>query len=195
MSRAGIHWIVMFCALLAPGAIALAQPKPVPLPGDQTFVHQPSGFEFPVTVAQFKRDTAVQFDEAGKDFSVCYRNGDPGATADVYVYPRGGRELKEEFAEVRDTLRRIPQYSNVKVVNESTYTLKQGDRSFAGMRGTFEYTITDGDERREVRSTAYVFVLGDNFVKFRITYLKEAAEAVEKLIEPFIVAMKFPNAK
>src|SRR5262249_7882159 len=78
------------CLLLVAGC----QPSAVPSGGQvsqptltEAYIHPPSRFSFPPTVAGFARETVKQYDPEGLDISVGYNQGQSIAMT-VYVYPK-----------------------------------------------------------------------------------------------------------
>jgi hypothetical protein len=169
-------------------------PQRFELPKDKPYVHKPSGFEFPVQVKSFTRRNGTQYDQNGNDISVDYIDRATRAWADVYVYPHHELSLEQEFRNVKDGINKAPIYRDVRVIEEGPYKLEQGKRVFLGMHGAFSYAIERNGNRDEMRSQAYVFVVGSNFIKFRVTYPAAQAEAAEKAIDAFVHELKLPES-
>jgi hypothetical protein len=165
------------------------------LPKDKPYVHQPSGFEFPVRMKSFQRGVGQRYDEAGLDVSINYNDTTSRAWADVYVYPnQKDASPQQELKNVEAGLGKVPNYSNVRILEDGPYKLEQGNRVFLGMHGTFSYTIEKDGNKEAMRSQAFVFVIGGNFIQFRITYPQAQAEAAEKALDAFVHELKLPEA-
>jgi hypothetical protein len=99
----GVRCLVAFGVLLGLGSCLPARGDgPQEIVAKGTYVHAPSGAEFPEVVAEFQREKVLQYDAAGRDISVGYNVERPDRTiaATVFVYPLSGT-FEDEVAQVR----------------------------------------------------------------------------------------------
>ena len=81
-------------------------PKAVPIPADSEYVHEPSGYAFPIIVANFQRVALVRYDTSGLDVSAGYNSGIPGCLIRLTIYVSPAPKMSfmgADPAVVRDT--------------------------------------------------------------------------------------------
>jgi hypothetical protein len=184
--------------------------KPKEVEADGPLVHEGSGMVFPESIGPFRRVQIVQYDADGVDMSFRYDMAGPGPLAPaimttVYVYPRpvgvpvagspdwaGWREavLQSHFEEVKDQIRAYRR--GAVLLSEGETSVVLGGEERTGLHATFRCPQVYPDVTMIVFSEAYLFVHGDWFLKYRISYLEEYRERFEPHVERLLRMLKWP---
>jgi hypothetical protein len=199
-------YVAVIAALLACGVRTRAQ-EPIPLEADQPFVHEASGMTFPAHLGTFTRSSADRFDDNGRNISVGYVDRGQKILISVYVYPHGGKTLKEHFEKVkRDVAQVQPQ---ARLASEGEWKLTQGQRDeeddeqeaardlvreFTGRKATYHFTMRGrGGEDEALVSEAYLLRHGGFFLKFRVTCPADNHPAAAERVERFLKRLTLPE--
>jgi hypothetical protein len=170
-------------------------PVPTTLPTEarKPYLHEPTGFTFPADVGAFQRVGVYQFDERGRNVSAGYGDRALRIVMTLYIYPRQGQAAAGHFERVKaDVLKVAPE---AKWVEGGAWTLRQGDREYAGFRGTYRMTRRFNGADQEVLSEAYLLAHGEQFVKYRITYPSADAGAARLRVDAFLERFALPELK
>lgn len=165
------------------------------------FTHEYSGMMFPERVGGFQRGKIVQHDVAGYDVSTGYdlRVNGSRAVATVYVYPipptaeRGIVLLRDELERVKAE---IVQFSpTARLLSERLTQLEQGGRTFSGILAIFGIDPPNRFGGDRFQSHAYVFVHGNWFIKYRVTYPDADQGRVGAKVEEFLRSLRWPSGE
>jgi hypothetical protein len=170
-----------------------AESGKIELPEGEAWVHEPTGFKFPADVGTFTRLGATRYDDEGRNVSVAYGDRALRVLVSAFVYPNTpGITLAQHFEQVKREVRKVNPKANV--LADGQWTLEQGGRKFTGRRATFAFTVTmRGGERQEVVSEVYLLLLGDQFVKFRVTCPQDKFEPAAERIGKFLKSLTIPD--
>ncbi len=153
----------------APPAVSAAdivQPRT-----DQVYVHTPSQFVFPPTVAGFARVNVRQYDRVGNDISVGYNFASQGFVMTVYVYPMPQRPpnntLDGHFGACKAEV--CSQHEGTYLVSEDACQISCGGQSHDGKHATFLYTDDFAGQRQALGSQLFLFTHGRWFVMYRVS--------------------------
>jgi len=164
----------------------------IELPEGEPWVHEPTGFKFPPDVGTFSRLGATRYDKSGENVSVAYGDRALKVLVTAFVYPNTpGMTLNDHFEQVKREVRRVN--ARAKVLAEGKWTLEQGKNKFTGRRAAFSFGVGVRGQEEEVVSEVYLLLLGDQFVKFRVTCPREKFEAAADRIERFFRALTLPE--
>jgi hypothetical protein len=152
------------------------EPKQLPVTG--TYVHVPSGRQFPERVGEFRRERILQYDETGRHVSVGYNlEGDEWViVATAYVHPLTQTGVTGEVHEI------LKAHSHARLVFEQEITLTRGARSLACQLRGFSYE--EMFARRFQPVSSYLLICDDPpwRVKWRITHLPTEDRRVTDLM-------------
>ena len=140
---------------------------------------------FPNRVGLFVRKGQVRADPAG-DPVATYLAGSL-ALATVYYYRTRRHTLEREYSDCKD---------EVKIYSPSARLISDSLFSIAGRRGKRAiFTVKTGPlaSLGPARSQLLIFLTGDRFLKFRITYPIAHAERVEQEIDVFVRSFPWPK--
>ena len=184
--------VVSSLLLPAPPARADARkPTEIAVEEGAAYEHAPSGFVFPASVGDFTRVSAWQYDDAGGNVSVGYNHPETMTVATAYVYPAGEAEAAEHIEQVkRDVLQVHP---DARETSAGDWVLKQGGKTYAGLQAAYTFRGEFAGKERDLNSEAYLVKHGPNFVKFRITYPAEHAEAARGQIAKLFAGLTLPE--
>jgi len=185
----------LFVLTLLAAPIRGADDGKIDLPEGEPWVHEPTGFKFPPDVGTFTRLGATRYDDEGRNVSVAYGDRALRVLVTSFVYPNTpGMTLAQHFEQVKREVRKVNP--KAKVLAEGQWTLQQGKKKFTGRRATFTLTVgTRGGEQQEVVSELYLLLLGDQFVKFRITCPQDKFEPAADRIANFLKSLTIPELK
>ena len=173
---------------------AFAASDEIELPEGEAWVHEPSGFKFPADVGTFTRLGASRFDKEGRNVSVTYGDRALKLLVTSFVYPNTpDMTLAAHFEQVKRELKSVNR--NAKQLADGAWTLEQGKRKFTGRRAAFSFTVDVGrGQKQAVVSEVYLLLLGDQFVKFRVTCPEDKYEAAADRVARFVKAVEVPEA-
>jgi hypothetical protein len=184
---------VLALTVLIGSQSARAEPPKLDLPADKPYTHEPSGFVFPIRVGEFDRISGYRYDETGLNISIGYNHKPSRIVMTAYVYPAGNAELKDHFDQIcRDVTKAFPA---AKEVSRGPWELKQGDKKYDGLKAVFSMRREFGGEVRELNSVAYLLKLGNQFIKFRVTYPADQDPEGADVIAQFQSALSLPEPK
>jgi hypothetical protein len=161
---------------------------------------------FPPSVGYFQRGKVTQYEPREKDVGVGYNLHSIRyqVTITVYVYPAKVISIGSPDDVVAATYApvRKSQFEGVKaaitdlhpdavLVSEGPTTMKQDQTDHPGLKATFEYKGPFFGREQELGTRAYLFNYGKWFVKYRITYPKDAEEMALSRIEDFMAKFKW----
>jgi hypothetical protein len=169
----------------------LSRPEPISAVGP--YLHQPSGFSFPMTAGEFVRVDIYQYDIQGENISVSYNLDKPSSfpiAATVYIYPspsivsfgspasvvEGARSrlCEQEFDAIKQEI--AASYPNAKLIDMPGRPVTP-TRYFALFEFEGEIAHVRQPLFSELELSCYVKDKWD--VKYRITYPKGLAVARE----------------
>lgn len=194
---------ITLLATLAFAAGALAaptsrpgQPHPIPVEGNKTFVHAPSGFAFPFNITAFRRASVVGFDDAGKNVAVGYADPALKIIATIYVYPNHEMPAAEHFKQIKQDVQKVNP--TAKIVEEKPMSIPSADHKGEKHEALYARFNMHGQlagAEQDLFSEAYLFTHGQHFLKLRLTYPSADAKAAQTRIENFLSALAFPEAE
>jgi hypothetical protein len=159
-----------------------------------TYIHPVTRLEIPEAVGPFSRRAVQHWDREGFNVSGRYYLGDPPrALATVYHYPvnpdlvadPAEKALAMHFQVVRqDIARERPELA---FVAEAPYSVPINGFVYRGLEAVYEAPRFQRFDE-PVRSTAYLFLIGKWYLKFRFTYPSRLASELDPLQREFISA-------
>jgi hypothetical protein len=186
-----LHRFSVLCIVFATLAARAAEPAPLALPEGEPYVHEPSGFRFPVAVGTFQRVSAYRYDEEGRNVSVTFNDQGLKIVMTAYVYPHTGATLDAHFKQVTADVTRAHPGARVRSAGE--WKLKQGERGFARRLAEFRFVNEFAGKRQELTSRAYLLRAGEHFIKFRVTHPAAAGADAGERIDRFLAALVLPE--
>lgn len=190
------------------------QPRAVSPKDSSTFVHAFTKFSFPKSVGKFQRVKIQKYDHDGKDVGVGYDSSLPIA-ATIFAYP-GAKDfallpspklenvsellLTHHFESCKQDVFRA--HTDAKLINESPYTLIQGDHRFDGKKAVFSMRYNFGFASQDSVSELYVFLIEPSvkfllteryFMTYRITYPTNKKAEAEAEIATFMADLAWPT--
>jgi hypothetical protein len=196
LAPAALAALSLVLSLTLPARPAHADPrKPtkIDVAEGSAYEHAPSGFVFPASVGEFTRVSAWQYDDAGDNVSVGYNHPETMTVATAYVYPADDAEAAEHIEQVkRDVLQVHP---DARETSAGDWVLKQGGKTYAGLQAAYTFRDEFAGKERDLNSEAYLVRHGPNFVKFRITYPAEHAEAARSHVAKLFAGLTLPEVK
>lgn len=177
----------------SPQSSPLARPASVAVVGD--FKHAPSGYVFPVRVAEFQRVAVVQYDTAGLDVSAGYNDALPGCAVvlTIYVYPTPRMTfIGADPAAVRSLeagwLNRAYGEAKGEIVHVHPDAMleSEGSATQGGIPGE-KATYLIGDARSEL----FMFVVEHAwFLEYRASYPKQCTTQAHQALGAFGAAWR-----
>src|SRR5262249_20111974 len=151
--------------------------------------HPITRLELPKAVGPFVRRTVQRWDSNGVNVSGLYQLGDPPrALATVYHYPvapdlaERTDALAQHFRTVREEIVRVhPEFT---LVQEAPHRVPINGYVYGGLGAVYQAPRFQRFDE-PVRSTAYLFVIGAWYVKFRFTYPSRFASELDPLERQF----------
>jgi hypothetical protein len=167
---------------------------------EQTLVHSPTGFAFPVDVGPFRRDNEMRrYDSEGRDVSMGY-NVAPHSldfiALTVYVYPApdlsvritANNSLDEHFRQVKaDVLGHDP---GARLLYEQTVGFDQPLLPRNAKRAVFATTPSWGPSFSE----ALLFRAGKWFVLYRASYRQSCGQHCGDRVRDFVLSLRWPDS-
>ncbi len=193
ISTTAIFLLAMLAACLP--AQGHAQSRKIKLGPAEIITNDTSHFQFPPTVADFKREpTFTQFDREGRDIGVGYNDLLHGVAATIFVYPIAKQSpndtLKGHFGTCKAEV--LSKHENVKLLSEGKVQVTSAGQKQDGLHATFTFTDVFAHQRQSVRSELYLFTHGQSFVFFRVTYAAGHQATDEPAIKAFIDGLAWP---
>ena len=202
-----LHWLAAAWILVS-FAPAAAQQR-IDRPG--TIDHVAADAHFPEQVGEFRRSTALQYDQRGDDMSASYvlAHGDDRLVVTVYVYPAVRTETgpgpapsgeaaraalcRREFAGVGEAIETQPQYRGARRLEQGAAPAIEGVGADFALRSVHSFTAAFLGRDQEIRSETdlYCFVGGRWLVKYRAS--SSAGFDVGPAIETFIRTGPWPG--
>jgi hypothetical protein len=136
-------------------------------------------------VGLFAREGRVELDAGGDPFAHYWAGS--LVLASVYYYRTRGHTLEREYADCKDQVK--ISSPNVRLISDSAFLLP-GRR---GRRAIFMVKKGALARREPSKSQLLIFIAGDRFLKFRITYPIAHAERAEKETETFVRSFPWPS--
>ncbi len=181
------------CLLFLAGCQPLVAPRMGQPNPTEDYIHTPSDFRFPPTVAGFARETVKQYDREGRDVSVGYNQGQSIAMT-VYVYPIPAEgpdsSLESHFQKCKSEV--VSRHQGVELLSDGPVTASPGGQQRSGRHAAFKYNERFAQRQQDVHSELYVFVNGSWFIKYRVTCPAGQKGTVEPAIKAFIEALNWP---
>ena len=189
-------WI--WAGLLVSAVAPAAQPQNIERPGP--VAHSPAGTSFPEQVGEFRRISAVQYDEAGENLSASYEiaRGADRLRVSVYVYPslpvNGGASIdaaraencRTELDQTGQAIQNLPQYRGARRIDEGAAPPVEGVGRDLGLRSVYSFTSDFLGADQEILSATYLYcyVGGRWQVKYRASAPAsfDGREAIEAFI-------------
>jgi len=140
---------------------------------------------FPNRVALFTRHGRVELDEWGDPLADYWAGS--LVFANVFHYRTRGHTLEREYSECKDAVKIAS--SNARLTSDSAFVLS-GHR---GRRAIFSMQKGPLAQAGPAKSQLIIFITGDRFLKFRITYPAAHAERAEQEIDRFLHSYPWPG--
>jgi hypothetical protein len=140
---------------------------------------------FPGRVGLFVRRGPVKLDEGGDPLAHYWAGS--LVLASVYWYRTRGHSIEREYADCKDYVKIASP--SARLMSDSAFLLSRR----RGKRAVF--TVPKGPLAAggPAKSQLLIFVAGDRFLKFRITYPVAHADRAEKEIDIFLGSFPWPN--
>jgi hypothetical protein len=160
----------------------------------ETYIHAPSRFAVPSSVAGFAREAVKRYDREGRDVSVGYNRGQAVAMT-VYVYPVPQGDPDSSLEGYFQACKRevLGRHQGVQVLSENQVTASPGGQKQTGWRAAFTYTDRFAHQLQAVHSELYLFAAGPWFVKYRVSYPSGQEATAEPVIKDFIEELIWPD--
>jgi hypothetical protein len=156
--------------------------------------HGPSGFIFPESVGGFRRGEITAYDAQGNDVSAGYNHDSVPITMTVYVYPAGvapdASRLREHFEQCKGELAR--HHPDAKLESQGEHRIAPAGAARDGLRASYVVSGESFNSPVPLRSELYLFLLGDNFVKYRVTYAEADRDVAEIAVPAFLDGLAWP---
>jgi hypothetical protein len=138
---------------------------------NKTFVHAPSGFEFPPSVGNATRNVVKQNDQEGLSISVGYHLLQLDRFT-ISVYPVRDQApddtIDNQFEIAREEIMRAHAGAKEAVDEPVTMPISQKERS--GRHGSFKYKAYYLSRHQTMFTDVYLFQDGKWFVKYEVTF-------------------------
>ncbi|CAN7402328.1 hypothetical protein LJR232_002412 [Aquipseudomonas alcaligenes] len=175
------------------------QPQDIPAAGP--YRHDDTGIVFPTTAGIFLRTQIVRFDEQARHIMVGYNSeliaqpvvftayvypvpqvSSIGSPADVIAAARHQLVLNHQQQQKQEIL---AFHKTGTLVGEQPATLDYRGQAITGLRADFEFVEPFAGEVQPIRSSLYLFELGDSLLKFRVSAPAsvDSEAAVKAMIE------------
>jgi len=140
---------------------------------------------FPRSVGLFTRHGPVSADESGDPLADYWAGS--LVFANVFYYRTRGHALEREYSECKDAVK--VGSPNARLISDSPFLLSD----HRGRRAIF--TIQKGGlaMREPSKSQLIIFLVGDRFLKFRITYPLAHSDRAEEEIDRFLRSYPWPS--
>jgi hypothetical protein len=169
-----------------------AQPHFTEIKTNETFVHNPTGMEFPLQIGNFKRVRSVKYDHEGANVSSEYILQSFGFTIaelKVFIYPsetevNGPLSLDKHYDQTRALLFNI--YFDAHGLEEGEIKIGQPFGPQEGKMFSFIYKPPDSFNSKTCYSRLYLFKHGPWFIKYRVTNLPKEDGKVQKAVGEFM---------
>ncbi len=161
-----------------------------PCAAEPDYVQPGTNFHFPAQVADFSRSKITPYNAAHSDVEVDYDNDPFTVHLSVYVYPTSG-PLKSHYEQCRADVSRV--HPDAQLFEEKPYQIEQGGVTYQGYYALF--FMRDrfiGDKEQDLLSQLIIFRRDNNYVLYRISYLRSEREKAEKQIAEFIKQFVWP---
>jgi len=158
---------------------------------NDNYVHNFTGFTFPLKVGAFKRVRVTPFNANASDVGIDYNNDPLTAHVSVNIYPAKG-PVQAHYEQCRDQVAQV--HPDAKLVEEKPVTLNKAGATYNGYSALFTFQGKfGGDTEQELLAKLLVFRYGDYFVTYRVSYSEDDRAATEKLIDDFIQQLDWPS--
>jgi|GEM_PF-5268620 len=140
---------------------------------------------FPSRIGLFVRRGKIESDNAGDPLAHYWAGS--LVLASAYYYRTSGHTLEREYSDCKD---------QVKIHSPSARLISDSAFSVSGRRGKRAiFTARKGPlaSGGPAKSQLVIFITGDRFLKFRITYPIAHAERAEKEIDVFLRSFPWPK--
>jgi hypothetical protein len=160
--------------------------------------HTISGMEFPPRVSGFDRINITTYDEIGGDISVGYNQPRPsGCTITFYIYPASAG-LGEHTSELKAMIE--SHHPGARLISESGVVHTYAGVDYTGTLVVYEYEeprrVYVGNAIFEstapVDSRAYLFIYGDWYMMYRMTYPRDFRSEIDVYIGSFMDRLIWP---
>jgi hypothetical protein len=169
-------------------------PQPAqPAPFD-TYVHEPSGFQFPPSVSGVARLDVKLNDREGRDISVNYRLLQT-ALITISISPVGEAPpddtLEGHVEKCKGEI--LAQHEGAKAVSDESVQLLAAGKRRSARHDAFTYRGLFMRRQDWLRSDLYVFSTGEWYIKFLVTYASSERSTGERVCTDFIEAFDWPK--
>lgn len=156
----------------------------------KNLIHRRSGMVFPPEAAGFARDFVYIYDSHGGDVSVRYNLSEPvECFLDVYVYPAYG-ELNRHAAETRASIE--AHHENARLISESNISHEHAGTAYPGAEFIYRYRAKLKGGEQAVESATWVFMYGQWFIQYRMTYPESNAPQMKSRLATFREQLRWP---
>jgi hypothetical protein len=165
-----------------------------------TYVHDPSGMQFPTEIAGFKRVKVLQYDQTGSNVSSVYDLDYFGfkiAEVRVYIYPvetdltSGPVSLEKHYDELRALLFNI--YTDAHDLEDGEIKIGQPFGPQQGLMFKFTHRPPELFDSKLCYAKLYLFKHGPWFIKYRLTNPVKDDVKVELEFGKFLQMLTWPQ--
>lgn len=155
--------------------------------------HENSNMAFPKAVGNFSRTESNVYDQFNDNISVGYniRSASCNLTITIYVYPHFNKSLDAELTQIKDVIEYV--YKEHELVLENEVNHKQENLSVIGKQVLYKVTDKYNKNSIDQYSMAYLFVHGNWFYKYRITYPKAYLDCANSEIDKLLTSLNWPE--
>lgn len=168
-------------------------PKGFITSSDNTIIHEKSKMVFPMQVGYFYRTSPHIYDKSGDNISVGYniRTASCNLTITMYVYPHFNSSLESELDEIKNAIEHVHKENEMVLENKINHI--QENLSVNGKQVLYEVIDSYDGNSTERYTMAYLFIHGDWFYKYRITYPKAYLDCANSEIDKLINMLSWPE--
>jgi hypothetical protein len=176
------------------------QPHFTEIKTSETYIHAPTGMEFPAEVAGFKRTKITQYDHQGANVGVDYALDYFGfniAEVTVYIYPdettpgSGPVSLEKHYDELRALLFNI--YTDAHDLEDGEIKIGQPFGPQRGLMFKFTYRPPRLFKSELCYAKLYLFKYGPWFIKYRLTNPVKEDVKVDIEFNKFLQMLTWPQ--
>lgn len=183
---------LVYCIILPLLSYACA-PKGFVKSNENALIHENSRMIFPEKAGNFYRIGPNIYDKSGDDISVGYniRSASCNLTITIYVYPHFDSSIDAELNQIKDAIKYVYQENELILENDVTHS--QDNLTSHGKQVLYSVTDNLNGNSIEKYSMAYLFIHGNWFYKYRVTYPKEYLSCANSEIDNLISMLKWPE--
>ena len=159
------------------------------------YVHIYSGMKFPAQIGLFHREGVYNYDNTGYDVSANYKLYEPGQVlVSVYIYPTSrSTSIMHEFDKVKAEI--VQAHPGANWLGDTEVKHIDGEETVQGKKASYTYVSNFVKRNQQVLSYAYLFMRGEWYILYRITYPQLQHDTVQKEVTNFIQAIDWSSLK